>query len=112
MSRIARVTISSIHSHTDRLTRRGLRIEGRDSTIYEGVILSGPRNVSTPSGGTHLCDATNNGANPSPGTNGISILVDSGNLCGFGIDGTFSNQFDDFFIQTIGNTGSTGNQFW
>jgi hypothetical protein len=92
--------------------RRNLRIEGKDSTIYEGLILSGPRNVTTPSGGTHLCDATNNNANPSPSINGISVFVDAGSLCGFGFDGTYSNQFQDFFIQTIGDTGSTGTQFW
>jgi hypothetical protein len=70
--------------------------------------------VTLPSGGTHRCDATNNNANPSPSSNGISILVDAGNLCGFPLDGSFSTQFDDFFITKIGDSDSTtsGNQFW
>ncbi|KAF1818863.1 uncharacterized protein K489DRAFT_81848 [Dissoconium aciculare CBS 342.82] len=91
-----------------------LRIEGRDSTVYEGPILSGPRNVTTPSGGTHLCDATNNNANPNPSSNGISILVDAANLCEFPLDGSYSNQFEDFFITKIGDSDSnaSGNQFW
>ncbi|KAF4547803.1 Hypothetical protein D9617_36g063410 [Elsinoe fawcettii] len=89
-----------------------LRIEGAFGTIYEGKILAGPRDITTPSGGTHRCDGTNNNANPAPFNNGISTIDAASKLCSFGYDGTYSTQFQDFFIQTIGDTPSTGSQFW
>jgi len=89
-----------------------LRIEGPSGTIYEGIILSGPRYITTPSGGTHLCDGTNNGANPVPFNNGISTIDAASRLCGFAYDGTYSNQFDDFFIESIGDGSQTANEYW
>jgi hypothetical protein len=91
---------------------RPFRIEGEFETFYEGFILSGPANITTPSGGTHLCDGTNNNANPAPIVTGTTQINDAGMLCGFGFDGTYSNQFQDFFITTIGSSSSTGSKFW
>jgi hypothetical protein len=91
-----------------------LRIEGKDSTIYEGKVFTGPQVVTTPSGGSHSCDGTNNGANPAPFANGVSALVDSARLCSFPLDGSFSSQFDDFFITKIGDSDSNdgSNRYW
>lgn len=89
-----------------------LRIEGASDTVYEGVIYAGPRNVTTASGGTHLCDGTNNGANSSPGSNGISTIDAAASLCGFTYDGTFDNAFDEFTIQRIGSTAQGSNNYW
>jgi hypothetical protein len=89
-----------------------MRIEGAKGTVYEGPIRTGPANVTTPSGGTHLCDGTNNNANPFTGANGISALDSGASLCGYTFDGTFSNQFQDFFLTRIGPSGQTGTQFW
>jgi hypothetical protein len=97
--------LTNIHS-------RPLRIEGRDTTLFEGFVLSTPQNITTPFGGTHLCDGTNNNANPSPIVTPTDMLVDSGTLCGYDFDGTYSNQFQDFFITRIGDTGQTASQFW
>lgn len=33
-----------------------LRIEGADKTIFEGVVQTKPRNLTTASGGTHHCE--------------------------------------------------------
>jgi hypothetical protein len=76
------------------------------------MILSSPQNITTPSGGTHLCDGTNNNANPAPIVTGTDQIADAGRLCSFDFDGTYSNSFQDFFINRIGPTVSTGNKFW
>jgi hypothetical protein len=54
------------------------------------------------------------GANSNAAGNGISCLGSAAGLCGFTFDGTYSSQFDDFFITRIGTSDSNtgGNQFW
>jgi len=93
-----------------------LRIEGNgnEGTIFEGCIISGPHDVTTPAGGTHKCDGTNNGANPTPGTTSIGKIDDAAKAFGFTFDGSWSSQFDDFFITRINQADSSvgGNQFW
>ncbi|OSS43203.1 hypothetical protein B5807_12140 [Epicoccum nigrum] len=93
-----------------------LRIEGNDNegTVFEGCIISGPHDVTTPSGGTHKCDGTNNGANPNPGTTSIGKIDDAAKAFGFTFDGSWSDRFQDFFITRINQADSTasGNQFW
>jgi hypothetical protein len=91
-----------------------LRIEGNDSegTIFEGCIVSGPRDITTPSGGTHLCDGTNGGTNASPGTTPTTELDAAAVLTGFTYDGTYSTQFQDYFITKIGQSDQTSTQFW
>jgi hypothetical protein len=91
------------------------RIEGNDDegTIFEGCIISGPETVTTPSGGSHLCDGTNNNANLSPGATLTTQINDASILFGdFSFDGTYSSQFQDFFITRIGQSSQTGSQFW
>jgi hypothetical protein len=91
---------------------RPFRIEAEFETLFEGFILSAPQDITTPSGGTHLCDGTNNNANPAPIVTGTNQINDAARLCGFGFDGTYSNQFQDFFITTIGSSATSGNKFW
>ncbi|KAH7024616.1 uncharacterized protein B0I36DRAFT_250514, partial [Microdochium trichocladiopsis] len=90
------------------------RIEGNNNegTLFEGCITSGPANITTPSGGTHLCDGTNNNNNPAPGATLTTDIAAAGAQEGFDFDGTYSNQFQDFFIQRIGASAQTSNQFW
>jgi hypothetical protein len=33
-----------------------LRIEGANDTIFEGPLKIGPRTITTPTGGTHICE--------------------------------------------------------
>ncbi|CAK1364961.1 unnamed protein product [Cercospora beticola] len=76
-------------------TNADFRIEGgSEGTIFDDCIVSGPRNVTTPSGGTHKCDGTNNNANPAPG----STLT--------------TNAVEDFSIFRISATTETGTQSW
>jgi hypothetical protein len=89
-----------------------MRIEGMSETIYEGLLTTGPMDITTPSGGAHRCDSTNNNANPVPDGTPTTGLISSGALCGFGFDGTYSNSFQDYFITSIGDSTQTATQFW
>ncbi|MCJ1475858.1 hypothetical protein MMC13_004522 [Lambiella insularis] len=89
-----------------------LRIEGATNTIYEAPIYSGPRNITTSSGGTHLCDGTNLNANPHPGNTCTDALDAASMLARFPYDGTYDAAFQDFFITSIGGTTETATEFW
>ena len=89
-----------------------LRIEGYNSvdTFYEGPIFSGPRNITTVSGGTHLCDGTNNGANRKPGNTPTAALDAASKKAKFPFDADYFDQFQDFFITSIGKRSVDGTQ--
>ncbi|KAF8519980.1 hypothetical protein BU17DRAFT_47263 [Hysterangium stoloniferum] len=89
-----------------------LRIEGENTTIFEGPIFTRGHNVTTASGGNHHCDGTNNGINAFPGATCTSALDDAARSHGFSFDGTFDAEFDDFFITSIGGETQTATQFW
>jgi hypothetical protein len=107
-----------------------LRIEGKTDTIFEGTIVTNAEDVTTPSGGTHKCDGTNDGANLKPNGTCTTALQDAARQSGFSFDGwvvtfspteslswlrdfrTFDSQFDDFFITAIGDSAETATQFW
>lgn len=102
--------ISNKDASTNQQTN--LRIEGASTTIYEGPIHSGPRNITTRSGGTHLCDGTNNGVNPSPGNTPTDALDAAAKKHHFTFDGTYYTTFQDFSITAIGPDAQTATQFW
>ncbi|KAF8603888.1 hypothetical protein BDV93DRAFT_523039 [Ceratobasidium sp. AG-I] len=89
-----------------------LRIELEKTTIYDGLISTSPRDVTTASGGTHHCDGTNNGANPVPGPTCTSALADFSALSLFPWDGTYDSSFDDYFVTRVGGSTATETQFW
>ncbi len=89
-----------------------LRIEGANSTIFEGPVKSRGHNVTTASGGTNRCDGTNNNRNPTPGNTPTATLDTAASQNGFTWDGTFTPQFDDYFITRIGPDAQTETQFW
>lgn len=68
--------------------------------------------MSTPSGGTHKCDGTNNNANPNSGNTPTAALDTASKLARFPFDGTFEVTFDDFFITSIGPDTQTPTKFW
>ncbi|ELU37828.1 hypothetical protein AG1IA_08146 [Rhizoctonia solani AG-1 IA] len=68
-----------------------VRIEGINTTIFEGIVKTNGRDVTTKSGGTHHCDGTNNGMNPVPGPTCTSALADVAAYSGVIVwDGTVS----------------------
>ncbi|MDQ3720630.1 MAG: fibronectin type III domain-containing protein, partial [Actinomycetota bacterium] len=89
-----------------------LRVEGRSSTIYEKPVTTDGHAVTTASGGTHKCDGTNGGANPSPGATSTATLDDGAKQGGFTFDGTYSPGFDDFFINRVGPDSNSSSAFW
>jgi len=89
-----------------------LRIEGPETTIFEDFIVSGPRSITTASGGTHICDGTNLNANPTPGGTLTTAMDQAAQDLGFTYDGTYSSEFEDYFIQSIAGVTQTLTQFW
>jgi len=89
-----------------------LRIEGKSGTVYEKPVTTDGHDVATPSGGSHRCDGTNGGANPTPGPTSTATLDDGAKQGGFTFDGTFNSGFDDFLINRIGPDSSTSSEFW
>lgn len=89
-----------------------LRVEGATGTIFEGQVRTRGHNVTTVSGGTHRCDGTNNGANPTPGPTATGALDTGSRQAGFTFDGSFDPTFDDFFITRVGGNTQTATQFW
>jgi hypothetical protein len=89
-----------------------LRVEGANSTLFEGLVLTFPHDVTTAEGGTHECDGTNNGANPTPGPTATGALDTAATHHGFTIDGAFFPAFDDYLIDQIAGESPTGDNFW
>lgn len=84
-----------------------LRVEGATSTVFEGLVVTTPHDVTTAAGGTHHCDGTNNGANPTPGPTAIGALDDGAVQNGFDWDGPFFPQFDDYLVTRISTESQT-----
>jgi len=89
-----------------------MRVEGANRTIFEAPIVTNGHTITTPSGGTHRCDGTNNGANPRPGPTPTAGLDDAAARGGFTYDGTYSSAFDDYFITRIAEDSQTDTKFW
>jgi len=104
--------LSSVLAVVNKPIMVNLRIEGSATTIFEGSVVTRGHNVTTPSGGNHHCDGTNNNANPLPGATCTSALDDENRKSHFSFDGTFSTAFDDFFITSIGGETQTSTEFW
>ncbi len=88
-----------------------VRVEGATTTIFEGPVTTDGHDVTTAAGGTHPCDGTNGNANPEPGPTATAALDDAARSGEFTFDGTFSSQFDDFFITRIGPDEQTDTAF-
>jgi hypothetical protein len=89
-----------------------LRVEGATRTIYEGTVKTEGHVVTTASGGTHECDGTNNGANPEPGPTPTSALDSAAAKNGFTWDGTWFEEFGDYFIERVAESAETSTEFW
>ncbi|MBA2420560.1 MAG: fibronectin type III domain-containing protein [Thermoleophilaceae bacterium] len=89
-----------------------LRVEGKSSTFYEKSVTTEGHDVTTQSGGTHKCDGTNGGANPSPGATSTATLDDGAKTGGYTFDATYSSGFEDFFVNRIGPDSNSSSEFW
>ncbi|MHB8233203.1 MAG: peptidase associated/transthyretin-like domain-containing protein [Solirubrobacteraceae bacterium] len=89
-----------------------LRIEGATRTIFEGTVKTEGHAVTTQSGGTHPCDGTNHGANPTPGPTPTAALDTASAKAGFTWDGPWFGSFEDFGVARIAETEQTSSEFW
>jgi hypothetical protein len=79
-----------------------LRVEGPTKTVFDGPVTTDGHDVTTAAGGTHTCDGTNDGAEPSPGPTATGALDDAAKLAGFTIDGPYGNfGIEDFFLERV-----------
>ena len=86
-----------------------LRVEGSDTTLFEGVVRTDGHAIEQDGSGAHACDGTNGGTNPTPGPTMTSALDDA-----IAWDGSWSNSLQDFSINRIGpdRNDVSANQFW
>ena len=87
---ITLVIIMLLHSTTHAAYRKVpvfLRVEGADKTIFEAVVLTVGHSVTTVSGGTHICDGTNNNASLTPGATATGALDTASHKSRFTWDG-------------------------
>ena len=89
-----------------------LRVEGQSQTLFDGAVTTDGHDVTTPSGGTHPCDGTNNGAHPSAGPTAIAALDDAARVNGFTWDGRWFPDFEDFLVSRVAGESETRSQFW
>ncbi|HYI80228.1 MAG TPA: hypothetical protein VEW67_05170 [Thermoleophilaceae bacterium] len=91
-----------------------VRIEGINSTIFDGPVTTDGKTVTTTTGGSHSCDGTNGGANPSAGATPITALDDAAIKGGFTWDGTWYDSFSDYTTDRIGPDAANlvTFQFW
>lgn len=89
-----------------------LRIEGATRTIFEGTVKTEGHMVTTESGGTHECDGTNDGANPTPGPTPTDALDTAAAKEGFTWDGSWYGGFEDYFIERIAESAETETEYW
>lgn len=91
-----------------------LRIEGRNSTIFEGPVTTDGKVVTPSSGDDRRCDGTNRepDAAGSPGPTPTTALDDGARLGGFTWNGTYDTAFNDYFIERIGPDPQTDSEFW
>ena len=110
--------------HASRYNTVNLRIETNTSTLWEGPITSGPRNITLGQGeyyGSVPCNGQNGiapGANPGapPGNTPLDALDAASKIRGFSYDGYYDDTWNDFFINTIDGLANWGNgtvyTFW
>jgi hypothetical protein len=79
-----------------------LRVEGSAQTLYEGPVTTDAKSLTKDSTGSHPCDGTNKGANPTPGPTMTGAMDDGIASAGLTWDGTWDANFGDFFIDRIG----------
>ena len=88
-----------------------VRIEGKTSTIFFGPVTTDGKTVTTASGGTHICDGTNNGVSPVPVATATSALDDAAIKGGFTWDGPWSGPaVPDYFVTRVADEPDNATQ--
>ncbi|WP_256106180.1 DUF4430 domain-containing protein [Streptomyces sp. ODS05-4] len=97
---------------TNAAIKVSLTVQGPDGILFKGRIRTKGHTVTTATGGTHTCDGTNGGANPSAVPTPTAALDDAARKRGFTWDGAWYPSFDDFSVDTIKNVSGGGSAYW
>jgi hypothetical protein len=89
-----------------------VRAEGASKTFLEVPTTSDGHTVTTPSGGTHPCDGTNNGAHPAPVPTPTAALDDAARANGVSWDADWFPSFSDFIVTRVAEDSANSSQFW
>ncbi|WP_329613479.1 DUF4430 domain-containing protein [Streptomyces brevispora] len=89
-----------------------LIVKGPDGRLFKGKIRTKGHDVTTAAGGTHRCDGTNGGAQPSAVPTPTAALDDAARKRDFTWDGAWYASFDDFSVDTIKDVGGGGTAYW
>ena len=85
-----------------------LRVEGSSATLFDGSVTTDAKTLTKDPSGSHPCDGTNGGANPTAGPTMTTALDDGSLAGGFTWDGTWFDSFQDFGINRIGPDSNGG----
>ncbi|MFY4717236.1 DUF4430 domain-containing protein [Streptomyces sp. LaBMicrA B280] len=89
-----------------------LTVQGPDGILFKGRIRTRGHDVTTATGGTHTCDGTNGGANPSAVPTPTAALDDAAHRRHFTWDGAWYASFDDYSVDTIKNVSGGASAYW
>lgn len=89
-----------------------VRVEGKDRTLLERNVNTFVHDVTGDSTGPHKCDGTNGAANPAPAPTLTSAFDDATKQSSVTWQGSWSQSFEDFIINTVGPDSSSSSQFW
>ncbi|SFE48154.1 protein of unknown function [Actinacidiphila alni] len=81
-------------------------------TVFKGLVLTNGHTVTTASGGTHVCDGTNGGANPSRVPTPTAALDTAARLTHSSWDGPWYDSFSDYNVTTIAGETAGPGTYW
>lgn len=98
--------------NTNAAVKVTVTVQGPDGLLFKGKIRTRGHEVTTTTGGTHTCDGTNGGANPSAVPTPTAALDDAAHKRHFTWDGTWYASFGDYSVDTIKNVSGGGSAYW
>ncbi|MER5872742.1 DUF4430 domain-containing protein [Streptomyces sp. NPDC002044] len=98
--------------NTNAPVKVSLSVQGPNGLLFKGKIKTKGHDVTTATGGTHTCDGTNGGANPTAVPTATAALDDAARKRHFTWDGTWYASFDDFSVDTIKQVSGGGVAYW
>jgi hypothetical protein len=81
-------------------------------TVLDRIVLTDGHTVTTASGGTHVCDGTNGGANPGRVPTPTAALDTAARAAQSGWDGTWYDSFSDYDVTTIAGETAGPGTYW
>lgn len=81
-------------------------------TLFKGVVLTDGHTVTTASGGTHVCDGTIGGANPSRVPTPTAALDTAARVTRSSWDGPWYASFSDYDVTTIAGETAGPGTYW